>query len=199
MSQSLTTSTMRLRNAAKKLQQELGREPTTEETAREADVTLEETERVLDIGRHPVSLDNCGKVPGSVPGTPPTDLEVAINVAQQLLDSDSLMSVREALRLLLRALDAEDKGSSLVRPPGGDQQRCAAAHPEDPTPLPRLWWITFPRTRLFESSHATPALRLPAIRFSAPGSRPPITQLSITLMPDPAFPSVGAPVTSVPM
>jgi RNA polymerase primary sigma factor len=48
---------MRLRNAAKKLLQEMGREPTTEETALEAGVTLEETERVLDIGRHPISLD----------------------------------------------------------------------------------------------------------------------------------------------
>jgi len=48
---------MKLRNAAKKLLQEMGREPTTEETAAAAGVTLEETERVLDIGRHPVSLD----------------------------------------------------------------------------------------------------------------------------------------------
>jgi RNA polymerase primary sigma factor len=48
---------MRLRNAAKKLLQEMGREPTTEETALAAGVSLEETERVLDIGRHPVSLD----------------------------------------------------------------------------------------------------------------------------------------------
>jgi RNA polymerase primary sigma factor len=48
---------MKLRNAAKKLQQEFGREPTTEETAIAAGITLEETERVLDIGRHPISLD----------------------------------------------------------------------------------------------------------------------------------------------
>jgi RNA polymerase primary sigma factor len=48
---------MRLRNAAKNLLQEMGREPTTEETAAAAGVSLEETERVLDIGRHPVSLD----------------------------------------------------------------------------------------------------------------------------------------------
>ena len=48
---------MRLRNAAKKLLQEMGREPTTEETALEAGISIEETERVLDIGRHPVSLD----------------------------------------------------------------------------------------------------------------------------------------------
>ncbi|TWT67640.1 RNA polymerase sigma factor SigA [Posidoniimonas polymericola] len=47
----------KLRNTAKKLQQEMGREPTTEETALAAGIPLEETERVLDIGRHPVSLD----------------------------------------------------------------------------------------------------------------------------------------------
>jgi len=48
---------MKLRNATKKLQHELGREPTTEETAEAAGISLEETERVLDIGRHPISLD----------------------------------------------------------------------------------------------------------------------------------------------
>jgi RNA polymerase primary sigma factor len=48
---------MRLRNASKRLLQEMGREPTTEETALAAGVSLEETERVLDIGRHPISLD----------------------------------------------------------------------------------------------------------------------------------------------
>ncbi|MEV6174899.1 hypothetical protein AB0L99_42675 [Streptomyces sp. NPDC051954] len=37
----------------------------------------------------------------------PSDLDVAISVAQQLLDSDQVLSLREALRLLLRALDAE--------------------------------------------------------------------------------------------
>ncbi len=47
----------RLRNVSKRLQQELGREPTTEETALAADIPLEETRRVLTIGRHPVSLD----------------------------------------------------------------------------------------------------------------------------------------------
>lgn len=47
----------RLRNVAKRLQQELGREPTTEETATAADISVEETRRVLNIGRHPVSLD----------------------------------------------------------------------------------------------------------------------------------------------
>jgi RNA polymerase primary sigma factor len=47
----------KLRNVSKTLLQELGREPTTEETARAADLSVEETRRVLNIGRHPVSLD----------------------------------------------------------------------------------------------------------------------------------------------
>jgi len=47
----------RLRNTAKMLEQQLGREPSIEEIATAAEVPLDETERVLDIGRHPVSLD----------------------------------------------------------------------------------------------------------------------------------------------
>ena len=47
----------RLRNISKRLLQELGREPTTEETAQAAEISVEETRRVLSIGRHPVSLD----------------------------------------------------------------------------------------------------------------------------------------------
>ncbi|HEX3655719.1 MAG TPA: sigma-70 family RNA polymerase sigma factor [Pirellulales bacterium] len=47
----------KLRNVSKTLLQELGREPTTEETARAAQISVEETRRVLNIGRHPVSLD----------------------------------------------------------------------------------------------------------------------------------------------
>jgi hypothetical protein len=37
----------------------------------------------------------------------PSDLDVAIGVAQLLLDSDSTHALREALRILLRALAAE--------------------------------------------------------------------------------------------
>jgi RNA polymerase primary sigma factor len=47
----------RLRNVSKRLLQELGREPTTEETAVAAEISIEETRRVLNIGRQPVSLD----------------------------------------------------------------------------------------------------------------------------------------------
>ncbi len=47
----------KLRNVAKDLQQRFGREPTTEETALAADLSIEETRRVMNIGRQPVSLD----------------------------------------------------------------------------------------------------------------------------------------------
>lgn len=47
----------KLRNVSKKLLQEMGREPTIEETARAANITIEETRRVLKISRHPISLD----------------------------------------------------------------------------------------------------------------------------------------------
>jgi len=47
----------RLRNIQKHLTQILRREPSTEEIAEQTDLPLEEVRRVLDIGRHPISLD----------------------------------------------------------------------------------------------------------------------------------------------
>jgi RNA polymerase primary sigma factor len=47
----------KLRNVSKKLLQEMGREPSIEETAKAAGISVEETRRVLKISRHPISLD----------------------------------------------------------------------------------------------------------------------------------------------
>jgi len=47
----------KLRNVSKKLLQEMGREPTIEETAKAAQISYEECKRVLKISRHPISLD----------------------------------------------------------------------------------------------------------------------------------------------
>jgi len=47
----------RIRNASKNLLQKLGREPTVEEIALEAEMSLEETRRVMKISKHPISLD----------------------------------------------------------------------------------------------------------------------------------------------
>ena len=47
----------KIRNASKKLVQEKGREPTTEEIAKEASLSVTETRAVLKMARHPISLD----------------------------------------------------------------------------------------------------------------------------------------------
>jgi len=47
----------RLRNISKKLLQELGREPTIEEIADTAHMSVSEARRVMKISRHPISLD----------------------------------------------------------------------------------------------------------------------------------------------
>ncbi len=47
----------KIRNATKKLVQELGREPTVEEIAKEGRLSISETRRVLKISRVPISLD----------------------------------------------------------------------------------------------------------------------------------------------
>jgi len=47
----------RLRAASKNLTQVLGREPTIEEIALEADMSIDEARRVLKISKHPISLD----------------------------------------------------------------------------------------------------------------------------------------------
>ena len=47
----------RVRNVSRQLLQDLGREPTIEETARAAGTAIDETRRVLAMSRYPISLD----------------------------------------------------------------------------------------------------------------------------------------------
>jgi RNA polymerase primary sigma factor len=47
----------KLRNVAKRLLQANGREPSIDEIAQEAGVSIEETKRVMKIAKHPISLD----------------------------------------------------------------------------------------------------------------------------------------------
>ena len=47
----------RLRTAGKVLMQRLGREPTVEEIAKEAQMSIDEARRVMKMSRHPISLD----------------------------------------------------------------------------------------------------------------------------------------------
>ena len=47
----------KLRNVSKRLVQDLGRDPTVDEIAAEADISMDEARRVLKISKHPISLD----------------------------------------------------------------------------------------------------------------------------------------------
>jgi RNA polymerase primary sigma factor len=47
----------KLRNLQTQMLQELGRKPTMHEMSKRSDVDVDEVRRILDIGRHPVSLD----------------------------------------------------------------------------------------------------------------------------------------------
>jgi len=47
----------RVRNVSRKLLQDLGREPTIEETSRASETCLDETRRVMAMSRYPISLD----------------------------------------------------------------------------------------------------------------------------------------------
>ncbi|MFD3498804.1 hypothetical protein [Streptomyces sp. NPDC058678] len=70
--------------------------------------------------------------PGSALITEPSDLDVAISVARQLLDSDQVLPLREALRLLLRALDTEPRPAS----PSKSYDPLRAPDDNDLIPLP---------------------------------------------------------------
>lgn len=104
-----------------------------------------------------------GKASGITPGARPaptssiaalaaanTELATAVRVARRMLAAygdpsgwdtgryaQAHGALAESLRILLRALDADpgeaEKGTQIVSTPGGDQPRCLAAHPEDPT------------------------------------------------------------------
>src|SRR4051794_26596367 len=90
----------KLRNVSKKLLQEKGREPTIEETARAANITIEETRRVMKISRHPISLDRpVGESEDSYFGDFIEDeaAESPINAATQEMLKEKIDSVLKTL------------------------------------------------------------------------------------------------------
>jgi RNA polymerase primary sigma factor len=80
----------RLRQAQRLLTQELKREPTYEEIAVHTEVAIEEVRRVMDIGRHPVSLDR------------PVGEGEDSSFGEFIEDDDSLNPVRTAASGMLR-------------------------------------------------------------------------------------------------
>jgi len=90
----------KLRNVSKKLLQDLGREPTIEETAKAAGITIEETRRVLKISRHPISLDRpVGESEDSYFGDFIEDdgVESPVNAATHEMLKDKIDSVLKTL------------------------------------------------------------------------------------------------------
>ena len=80
----------KLRQAQKRLTQDLRREPTYEEIAEATEVPIEEVRRVMDIGRHPVSLDR------------PVGEGEDSSFGEFIEDDDSLNPVRTAASGMLR-------------------------------------------------------------------------------------------------
>ncbi len=90
----------KLRKVSKKLLQENGREPTIEETAEAAGVSLEETRRVMKISRHPISLDRpVGESEDSYFGDfiEDDDIESPVNTATQEMLKDKIEHVLKTL------------------------------------------------------------------------------------------------------
>jgi RNA polymerase primary sigma factor len=90
----------KLRKVSKRLLQEKGREPTIEETAEAAGVSLEETRRVLKISRHPISLDRpVGESEDSYFGDFIEDAgsESPVNAATQEMLKDKIDTVLKTL------------------------------------------------------------------------------------------------------
>lgn len=90
----------KLRKVSKKLLQENGREPTIEETAEAAGISLEETRRVMKISRHPISLDRpVGESEDSYFGDFIEDdcIESPVNTATQEMLKDKIDHVLKTL------------------------------------------------------------------------------------------------------
>ncbi len=90
----------KLRKVSKQLLQDKGREPTIEETAKAAGVSLEETRRVLKISRHPISLDRpVGESEDSYFGDFIEDggIESPVNAATQEMLKDKIDTVLKTL------------------------------------------------------------------------------------------------------
>ncbi len=90
----------KLRNISKALVQELGREPSIEEIALRAELSVSETRRVLKISRHPISLDRpVGESEDSYFGDFIEDetAESPISVASQGMLKDKIEAVLNTL------------------------------------------------------------------------------------------------------
>ena len=110
----------KLRNVSKKLLQELGREPTLEEQADCAGISLDECKRVLKISKHPISLD---RPIGDSDDSDFGDFIKDDNVVSPL-NAASHEMLKEAISYVLETLDFREREIIKLRYGIGDGYTC---------------------------------------------------------------------------
>ncbi|MCD4656355.1 MAG: RNA polymerase sigma factor RpoD [Planctomycetes bacterium] len=110
----------KLRNVSKKLLQELGREPTLEEQADCAGISLDECKRVLKISKHPISLD---RPIGDSDDSDFGDFIKDDNVVSPL-NAASHEMLKEAITYVLETLDFREREIIKLRYGIGDGYTC---------------------------------------------------------------------------
>ena len=119
--------------AERDLSAQLGREPTDEEIAAEAELPLEQVEEVRDAARTVTSLDRPIGEDGDTAlgdmlegGAPPVDQEVEVSLSEEVLQADDRRASRDrtrrdqaALRVRERRSTAPERDRAPPRPVGG--------------------------------------------------------------------------------
>ena len=147
-----TIETMsRLRDAARRLHQERGREPTVEETARAANTSVGETRRLMKITRPPISLDRpIGEDEDHHFG----DL-IEDEVADRPIDAASRGMLKERMDQVLKTLTYREREVIKLRYGLGD------GYPYTLEEVGRIFKVTRERIRQIEA-RAVGKLRDPA-------------------------------------
>ena len=131
----------KLRNVSKKLMQELGREPTLEEQAEIAGISLEECKRVLKISKHPISLD---RPIGDSDDSDFGDFIKDDNVVSPL-NAASHEMLKEAIGTVLETLDHREREIIKLRYGIGDGYTCTLEE------VGKMFRVTRERVRQIEA------------------------------------------------
>jgi RNA polymerase primary sigma factor len=131
----------KLRNISKKLLQDLGREPTIEETASAAGLSIEETGRIQKMTQQPISLN---RPVGDSEGTPFADL-VGDGTAESPVHAAAHEMLKERIGQVLKSLTAREREIIKLR---YGLSGCYAYTLEE---LGRIYGITRERVRQIES------------------------------------------------
>jgi RNA polymerase primary sigma factor len=148
----------KLRNVSKKLLQEKGREPTIEETAKAANISVDETRRVMKISRHPISLDRpVGESEDSYFGDFIED-----EAAESPINSATQEMLKEKIDAVLKTLTYREREIIKLRYGLGDGYTYTLEE------VGRIFKVTRERVRQIEAQ-ALRRLRSPQVQHSLRG------------------------------